>query len=679
MSHTQTSPTTTPTPTPVAHLPHSYHIFSQESGFIVGRKPGEDKSFLPKAIYTLKAREHGWLMMHSRWRVRQWTFEPGSKLGQYKIKAGGDRVGERDALLWAFLDETEQAQATEWIVSPVPQAGPDAYIILSPVDYVGWAAATDKHPDHEQVRVRPLIATGSNPPGFPAWEVFIIKRAKEYGPTYGSSISSRRRGLRLFDCVLMFDLDERHNAAASNVSSKRLTCRLRLPVASSCLTLSLTTAKTPAAISFSSSTWPSRAVGSLARYHIYSQATDAMDRDADRLRWSIECGSCDGLYKMKVKDTPVGQEEKLLCAFPDEKDMKKVEERFVRAVTQMGDAAYIIQTSDESVGWDTPGPRNTKGQMKQINVHALAKLPPNPCPESCVSQVFIIKPVKLEDESTSSRLGCPLDYDYGTLYVCQFSPSDLRWIMHTLTARHRICRAFRTLIDTVPELQYVLELATLGLVEIEDSISSGSLSTEARRERLRAYRHAQHNCHRKWQRLSEAVDLDVRSMFHGANGMPLYIGNVLLFKSVSNSLPLANTLHCVALVPRAGGDPSVDVFKWTRQFTPFVTSGVDPGQDLLVIVTLDFWGSRPPSHGFYITLSSLSPRSLPDMGERSVHISVESIGGVKPPSVLINGGTTALVFQGLEDIHKGRSLTEVILIDNTSGAVFAYEPTRRTT
>ncbi|KAJ3518963.1 hypothetical protein NM688_g9369 [Phlebia brevispora] len=159
------------------------------------------------------------------------------------------------------------------------------------------------------------------------------------------------------------------------------------------------------------------------KYHIYSQATNSMvgraeieeqslnqkavfalgsdipesDRDADRLLWTIECGSCDGLYKMKVKDTPVGQEEKLLYAFPDEKDKKKVEEWFIRAVPQIDEAAYIIQTSDESAGWDAPESGDAKHKMKQIDVHALPKLPPNPCPESRVSQVFIIKPVK--DES----------------------------------------------------------------------------------------------------------------------------------------------------------------------------------------------------------------------------------------------------------------------------------------
>ncbi|KAJ3555721.1 hypothetical protein NM688_g2415 [Phlebia brevispora] len=169
MSNTQTPPHPPPSP----HPSHLYHIFSKGSGFIVGRKGAEDRSGLPKAIYTLNPE------ITDKEGGRLWTFEPGSRLGHYKIKAGGNAVGDRHALLWAFLDKTEQAQATEWIVTPVPQAGPDAYIILSPDDLVGWAAAKELHPEHEQIRVQPLISGRSHPPYYPPHEVFIIKRAKE--------------------------------------------------------------------------------------------------------------------------------------------------------------------------------------------------------------------------------------------------------------------------------------------------------------------------------------------------------------------------------------------------------------------------------------------------------------------------------------------------------------------
>ncbi|KAJ3521267.1 hypothetical protein NM688_g9037 [Phlebia brevispora] len=132
MSDTQTSH---PHPPPPPHPSHLYHIFGKGSGFIVGRKLGEDKSYLPKGVYTLNPevtdKEGGRLLMTlSLWCAHQWTFEPGSKLGHYKIRAGGGVVAERHALLWAFLNGVEQPHAVEWIVTPVPQAGPDAYMYV---------------------------------------------------------------------------------------------------------------------------------------------------------------------------------------------------------------------------------------------------------------------------------------------------------------------------------------------------------------------------------------------------------------------------------------------------------------------------------------------------------------------------------------------------------------------
>lgn len=114
-----------------------YHIFSKATDFVVGRKLAEDKSLRPKGIYTLdpnvnptggrKVRPHVITRAFISNGLLQWTIEHVGE-GKYKMKAGGATVGELEGLLWAFLLEEEQQNATEWRIQGVPQMGEDCYM-----------------------------------------------------------------------------------------------------------------------------------------------------------------------------------------------------------------------------------------------------------------------------------------------------------------------------------------------------------------------------------------------------------------------------------------------------------------------------------------------------------------------------------------------------------------------
>ncbi|KIP06703.1 hypothetical protein PHLGIDRAFT_118747 [Phlebiopsis gigantea 11061_1 CR5-6] len=136
-----------------------YKIFNLGTGLLVGRRAAEDLSFRPKGIFTLDP--------------DVWTIENTGD-GTFKLQAFGAPVGERDGLLWAFLLNSDQANAGEWRIVSIPQMGKDCYLITKPDLETGWVA--DKEPN-EQIKVKPLIVLPSFPPKYPTSEVFVIKPA----------------------------------------------------------------------------------------------------------------------------------------------------------------------------------------------------------------------------------------------------------------------------------------------------------------------------------------------------------------------------------------------------------------------------------------------------------------------------------------------------------------------
>lgn len=89
--------------------------------------------------------------------------------GTITLYAGHTPLGIIDQRLFAILDDHDQA--AQWVITPVPQHGPDAVIIETHDHSAGMLL-----PDEQagtQVAVRPLIAGRSYPPTYPPNEVWI--------------------------------------------------------------------------------------------------------------------------------------------------------------------------------------------------------------------------------------------------------------------------------------------------------------------------------------------------------------------------------------------------------------------------------------------------------------------------------------------------------------------------
>ncbi|KIP06697.1 hypothetical protein PHLGIDRAFT_448464 [Phlebiopsis gigantea 11061_1 CR5-6] len=145
-----------------------YTIINKATELIVGRNVFEDKSGLPKGIFTLDpsvGTEDG----------RRWTIVNVEE-GRSVLRAGGAPVGERERLLYAFINnDIADAGIGEWIIEKVPQEGEDCYIIVNPTDrLIGWVAHSEEAKD-KQIEVRELISTKSLPPRYPHHQVFVIR------------------------------------------------------------------------------------------------------------------------------------------------------------------------------------------------------------------------------------------------------------------------------------------------------------------------------------------------------------------------------------------------------------------------------------------------------------------------------------------------------------------------
>lgn len=163
--------------------------------------------------------------------------------------------------------------------------------------------------------------------------------------------------------------------------------------------------------------------------------------------------------------------------------------------------------------------------------------------------------------------------------VTRFKPTHFLWILQT-------CKGFRAMIDTVPELQYSLDLSVYGLVEIEASTSVSSLDIQSRRKRLTNFWTFRSLTTNKWQTLPPSVASWVHNMFRITSGLLLYTGNVLLTHTRSRDVPVYHySMHCLALVREdTDRNPRVEVISWSRDLEPFWAFGADPSQDLLVVV-----------------------------------------------------------------------------------------------
>ena len=126
----------------------------------------------------------------------------------------------------------------------------------------------------------------------------------------------------------------------------------------------------------------------------------------------------------------------------------------------------------------------------------------------------------------------------------------------------QVCSRFRALVDSMPSLQYKIELAIAGQ---EDGVHH---SLFARRRLLRRHQH-------NWDTLHWTHDQHI-TMFHG--GLWELYGNVLAQITQDRC-----TLHFKQLASQSRG---IEEKGWTVDVSQFRVRdfGIDPAQDLLIIL-----------------------------------------------------------------------------------------------
>lgn len=95
--------------------------------------------------------------------------------GPVTLHVGGAQLGVLDNQLYAFL--VPPLRPEKWIITPVPQHGPDA-VIIEKADRSAGLVLPEKNPG-TQVAVTPLIAGMSEPPHFPPNELWLIAALAE--------------------------------------------------------------------------------------------------------------------------------------------------------------------------------------------------------------------------------------------------------------------------------------------------------------------------------------------------------------------------------------------------------------------------------------------------------------------------------------------------------------------
>ncbi|KAF7799935.1 hypothetical protein EIP86_011178 [Pleurotus ostreatoroseus] len=232
------------------------------------------------------------------------------------------------------------------------------------------------------------------------------------------------------------------------------------------------------------------------------------------------------------------------------------------------------------------------------------------------------------------------------------------------------------MVDTVPELQYALELSVYGLVEKEDLKSSLPLDIGTRRELLSKYWSARCRNNYKWHPLPQLIAAWFHSLFHAVGSPDLYSGNVLMVHEGPHNTPLLHhSLRCLALVRQeveADDNLKVEVIQWSRDLDPFVAFGVDPGQDLLVVVRRCFVSTGTVN--LDVTFCPLSqPATL--FQETSVQVAVSTGNSSRSIHVLIYGSTVALVLGSAAAVDAFADM-EVIFISSKSHTVIGrfYHP-----
>nr|VWO99539.1 Regulator Ustilago maydis 1 protein [Ganoderma boninense] len=177
-----------------------YYITTADGGFPIGRRLAEDRSLLPKGIFKLPLGTESVppiadvsppffplppFTFHTPvfCVVRQWDVEKLDN-GNYKLRNRGAIVGGTVGHLFAFLMEDGAATVTtEWTIrsdTARTQDGAAAYVITEAGGSInGWLVPTlSEIEPYPHVNVGVLIVGPSEPPTFPANEVFMFKKVE---------------------------------------------------------------------------------------------------------------------------------------------------------------------------------------------------------------------------------------------------------------------------------------------------------------------------------------------------------------------------------------------------------------------------------------------------------------------------------------------------------------------
>ncbi|THH32055.1 hypothetical protein EUX98_g2133 [Antrodiella citrinella] len=149
-----------------------YEIRNRATGEVVFRHPIEDKSLLPKPIYSL----HPDTRPLGKWEVVK---KGGNK---FVLKAHGAPTGIRNVddqrHVYAFLTD-EDKHTVEWEITKVVDTRHEEGYIIETKDFgeqIGWSAYGNDGQFGVKIAAKPLPSTRSLPPQFFVTDVFEFIR-----------------------------------------------------------------------------------------------------------------------------------------------------------------------------------------------------------------------------------------------------------------------------------------------------------------------------------------------------------------------------------------------------------------------------------------------------------------------------------------------------------------------
>ncbi|EAU80979.1 hypothetical protein CC1G_03155 [Coprinopsis cinerea okayama7 len=140
----------------------TYVITSKVNDLHVGRPLTEDRSLFPKRIVVLPQDSNNTSEIF-------WVVEKTEEV--YILKARGSPVAPHEGKL--FADLVGELEHKTWFIVSQPQHGENVYTVENTSDRKGWVVP-HRAEELSQVEVKPLTATDSLPPQYPATELFVF-------------------------------------------------------------------------------------------------------------------------------------------------------------------------------------------------------------------------------------------------------------------------------------------------------------------------------------------------------------------------------------------------------------------------------------------------------------------------------------------------------------------------